>query len=217
MPSKAYKNFGKNIDTVSRLQKTYNDIRQARHTKGKGAFDHITRSAILFLVSSFEVYCEEVLYECCEKLINTAKKGSALPTEVQKTINAYTKNEKNAALPMSLCDDGWKKIYCDMVKKRTDALNTPNNHNLTDLFSSLVGVSDIKNIADIEKIDEIISFRGQITHRVKADSYVHIETVEEYREIVEKVVIDIDKKLCDHIKRKYKTKAPWNNTYEELK
>ena len=61
MPSKAYGKFQKNLETVQRLNITYETMKENRHSKGRGAFDHITRSAIVFLVSAFEVYCEDVL------------------------------------------------------------------------------------------------------------------------------------------------------------
>ncbi len=56
MPSKSYVHFLRNLDTVTRLQECYDIIRGNRNSKGRAAFDHITRSAVLFLVSAFEVY-----------------------------------------------------------------------------------------------------------------------------------------------------------------
>ena len=69
-----------------------------------------------------------------------------------------------------LCDEGWKTTYNRIVKEKTDALNTPNKAHLEKLFQSLIGFTstDINTISDIGKIDEIIVFRGEITHRVRA-------------------------------------------------
>lgn len=216
MPSKAYIQFLRNIETVSRLQETYEDAKKTRNKKGRGAFDHITRSAILFLVSSFEVYCEDVIRACSELLIKNAKIADNLPNAVKNTINDYALNISNCP-PIKLCDDGWKTTYNRIVKEKTDALNTPNKANLEKLFKSLIGftTTDINNISDIGKIDEIIIFRGEITHRVRAKKYVHIEKVVEYRTIIEKVVVAIDKKLYNYIKNKYH-KAPWKNTYKKV-
>ena len=88
MPSKAYGKFQKNLETVQRLNETYKTAKENRGSKGRGAFDHITRSAIVFLVSAFEVYCEDVLCESVEISIKHAKDACNLPHAVKKNINA---------------------------------------------------------------------------------------------------------------------------------
>ena len=221
MPSSSYTKFQKNMETVERLQKTYYDIKTQQHNKGgRGAFDHITRSAILFLISAFEVYCEDIICETCDCLIKNARDAKNLPHDVRSTICEYTKIDGNKTPPLELCDEGWRAVYRKIAKERTAALNTPKTDNLKVLFKELTGIKPrVIDAIVIDKsqnntLDPIIRFRGELAHRVKANHYVHIETVDEYLQTITQIVIELDKKICDHIKKQHMaSKQPWKKTY----
>lgn len=218
MPSKAYIHFQKNAETVERLCKTYYDIKQQQHCHGgRGAFDHLTRSAIVFLVSAFEVYCEDLLRETSEYLIKNAKDAINLPHDVRSTICEQAKKTS----PLDLCDEGWRKVYKQIVEDRTNGLNTPNTKNLEKIFQELVGMKPtiIRNLLTDSKgnnmIDPIIIFRGTIVHQVRANQYVQIETVQDYKQVIANIVVQLDKKMCDHIKSQSLAKnQPWRKQYK---
>ncbi|MBP5351773.1 MAG: hypothetical protein J6Y56_07415 [Fibrobacterales bacterium] len=220
MPSKAYMRLGKNLETVVRLQGTFYDAKKVRRMEGKGrgraAFDHITRSAIVFLVSSFEVYCEELLRECGAVQVKSVKKADELPSEVKETLEQYVL-EKNQ--PLRLCDDGWKSVYNEIVEKEINALNTPSVRHLQRLFKILVGLPEngIESMPiDVKKLDDLIQFRGQITHKVKADKYVTIECVDEYMDCIRGLTIGMDKLLLKYMRNRYKMKkVPWKSVYKK--
>lgn len=141
-----------------------------------------------------------------------------LPRSVKKTINNYVRNENNHVPPTSLCDEGWRQIYKDMVKLQTEHLNSPKSSILKDLFQKYVGVSTthIDEVPCIGKLDEIITFRGEIVHQVKSATYVHIEDVKEHLKVINEIVIGIDVMIRDHIKNAYSVKVPWNDTYVHI-
>ena len=219
MPTKSYGRFLNNLETVTRLENEYSCAKDRRHSKGKGAFDHITRSAVVFLVSSFEVYCEEVINECCNVMISYAKDAVNLPHLVKKTLSDHVRNEKNGVPPIDLCDEGWRGVYRMIVKQETERLNTPNLRKLKDLFQKLIGIESTQwdLIPDITTLDDIIVFRGEITHRVRAATYVRIEKVAEYKEYIGSLVIAIERMLRDFIMANYSSKVPWNDTYDRKK
>lgn len=216
VPTKAYVHFLKNLDTVTRLRGSYDIVRTKRGSKGKGAFDHITRSAILFLASSFEVYIEDVTIECCEQHITRAHDAKKLPHDVISNLNEYTKRDKTPYSPIDLCDEGWRTVYKTMVTEATSKLNTPKTTQIKDLFKRYVGISnnDVDGISRIDELDAFVQFRGEITHRVKATNYVSINQVEEYEGLVKSLVISIDTIMLEFFKRLYPNeKIPWRNTY----
>ncbi len=221
MPSSSYSKFIKNMETVKRLENTYYESKKVNHNKGgRGAFDHLTRGAVVFLVSSFEVYCENILMESCEHLIKNAKDAKYLPHAVRSTISDFVKCDSNGIPPTELCDEGWRAVYKGIVQKETDRLNTPSTKNLEKLFAKLLGVKKgfIENIVcdtlGTDRLDPIIVFRGEITHRVRANRYVHIEIVKEYEDTILNIVVSIDKKVCDYIKgTSLSKKQPWKKTY----
>ena len=216
MPSKSYTHFLRNLDTVTRLQECYDIIREKRNSKGRAAFDHITRSAVLFLVSAFEVYIEEVTYECCERNITMASNADKLPHGVRSAIDAYVRRKNSSITPISLCDEGWREVYKQMVRTELEPFNTPKVPKIKDLFSNFIGTTDpmIDGIPNIDQLDDFVCFRGEITHRVKASMYVKIEKVVEGKDLISGLVIEIDKMLCSFLHGQYPDKrVPWNATY----
>lgn len=215
MPSKAYIKFQNNLQTVQRLNETYEQMKKTRNSRGRGAFDHITRSSIVFLISAFEVYCEDIIREGVQKTIVSAKDASNLPKDVKNTIDNFVKNEKNGIPPIELCDEGWRNVYKNLIEKLLSAFNTPKKDNLKDLFKRFLGIKDsaLDKIADIDKLDDIVKYRGEIVHQVKAIKYVHIEDVKMYITTIHNIAINIDLIIRKHIKSIYKVKAPWNDTY----
>ena len=216
MPTKSYTRFTKNMETVNRLEETYEEIRTRRNRRGKAAYDHITRSAIIFLASAFEVYIEDVAKECCNQHISFAGDASKLPNDVKNTINNFVKKDKNAEPPIMLCDEGWRRIYRIIAEQETGKLNTPKKQQIQELFNRLIGISTTKidDIPNIEDLDSVITFRGEIAHRVKAEQYVKIEQVKKNVQTVKELVVEIDKMIINYFRDYYPEKrVPWNNSY----
>lgn len=216
MPTKAYAKFLKNMETVNRLEQTYDSMRAARHSRGKAAYDHITRSAIIFLASAFEVYIEDVVVECCNQHISFARDAKNLPGTVRDTLNKFVKNEKNGVPPTDLCDEGWRGVYRTIAQKNTGNLNTPKKQQITALFGELVGIHkpQIDAVPGMDDLDTVITFRGEIAHRVKASQYVTIDQVRTGVGIIVNLVVEIDKMILGYFKNMYPDKRlPWNNTY----
>lgn len=61
MPSQAYTTFKANLKQVDKLLDAFVTMRTP--TPGRKHLDHFTRSALLFLCSSWEVYIEQVANE----------------------------------------------------------------------------------------------------------------------------------------------------------
>lgn len=216
MPTKAYGKFLNNMETVKRLESTYDEIRTQRNHRGRAAYDHITRSAIIFLVSAFEVYIEDVTIECCKQHISFAGEAQNLPHDVKSTIDRYVKNENNHVPPIELCDTGWKEVYRCMVEKETARLNTPKKKQIGELFNNLLGIRvlDLENIEGIDDLDSVITFRGEIAHRVKAEQYVKIDQVRDNVKIISKLTVEIDKMILEYFRYCYPgRRLPWNYTY----
>ncbi len=215
MPSPAYNKFLKNLESVNRLQATYHDLRNNRSTRGRAAWDHITRSAFIFLASSFEVYIEDVLTESISKHIKYAGDAPKLPNDVKDTLNKYVRKDSNGVPPTDLCDEGWKTVYRNIGLARTEKLNTPKVENIKLLFKELIGAeSIITTVPDIGKLDDIISFRGEIAHRVRADEYVKIDTVEDAKKVISDIAKAIDRGVLQYLRTTYSGKRmDWYDVY----
>lgn len=215
MPSKSYAKFIKNMESVTRLESTYELLRSQRNGRGRAAWDHVTRSAIIFLASSFEVYIEDVLVEAVSKHIKYSSDAKNLPNNVKNTLNKYVRKEANSVPPTDLCDEGWRSVYKEITNLRTGKLNTPKKENIIRLFEELVGNVDIiTNVNDIDLLDDIISFRGEIAHRVRAQQYVTIIQATESRLAIQKIAMGIDRNLLHYLRDTYPNqRMDWYDSY----
>ena len=84
------------------------------------------------------------------------------------------------------------------------------------MFYKLVGInnSTVENLHRINDLDGVISFRGEIAHRVRAEQYVNIQQVHNNANIIRELVIEIDKMILEYFRTCYVGKRlPWNHTY----
>lgn len=138
-----------------------------------------------------------------------------MPLEVKKQISAYIKKHEHELKPMDLVGRGWKDIYLkEIVKEKTDSLNTPKREQINNFFEKLIGVEKLSNNwSDKNFINEFVSFRGTIAHQVRANKYVKIQDLRRYLEGVRTVVKETDLALYEHLKNYMDGYTPWNNTY----
>ncbi|MEK4091711.1 HEPN domain-containing protein [Viridibacillus sp. FSL H8-0110] len=214
MPSTAYKTFNNyNLKDIERLLDNHETVKGTG--KGKRALDHITRSTILLLVASWELYIEEVVIESVEILIEKLDNPINLPNAVKKSISNYVKNDKNELAAFKLAGEGWKNIYRELIVAETDRLNTPKKDPINILFNRYLGLVNVSQYWKTNSLNTIVTHRGQIAHRVKSINYVTVNEVELYIEEIKQHVIETDKILCSYLKR-ITTHTPWYITYPSI-
>lgn len=213
MPSKAYGVFQKNLEQVDRLRQTYDNELSRNSGRGKKSLDHITRSGVVFLCSSFEVYFEMVLEECCMILARTVQTPNELPNQVKKTISKHVKENNHELSPVIFASD-WKKYYLDMVRFDIAKLNTPKLEKIKGLISKYLGLNDIidKTVYPFAGIDDIVSERGEIAHKIYGRGYVTRGKLLEYQDTIRDAVKELDMVLHRELP-KIIHKRPWNYTY----
>ncbi|MBE5980346.1 MAG: hypothetical protein E7249_14600 [Paenibacillaceae bacterium] len=214
MPSKAYSTFTKNVQQVDRLLEAYDLLQGPK--RGKRKLDHLTRAALMFLCSSWEVYIEQVANESGEKIAKNINEIKKLPKKIKKTIAKQINKNKNDEEAI-LFIDSWREYYLGMLDMKTKGLNTPKQAQVTELFEDYLGIN--KDLIDssilmISEIDEIIVTRGEVAHNVFAERYLKKNVVDKYYDIIKMAVRDVDVMLYNYIPSVVdKGKKPWNNTY----
>jgi hypothetical protein len=218
MPSKAYSTFNWNITDVQRLINNYNTLNSTIGSRGRRALDHLTRSGVLLLAGAWEVYIEDLVKESATHLSKITD-PSKLPSNVKKTINNYVRKHDDESKPFSLIGDGWRNIYLEeIVVPAVGKINTPKSYIVDKLFSSYLGIENISNNWNNKDcIDDFISFRGNIAHRVKAEKneYVKVEYLEEQILIVRNAIITTDTVVAQFLSSTLQGRLPWNCVYKE--
>jgi len=81
MPSKAFTEFRKNIADVDNLISSHRILNNGG--RGKKGLGHITRSGIVMLCATWELYIESLLCESLEIILNRKTTPKDLPTIVK--------------------------------------------------------------------------------------------------------------------------------------
>lgn len=212
MPSVAYQIFIKNIETINRLFVAYQIVDNNENTnphRGRRALDHITRAAEVFLVSTVEVYLEDVLQECVNVHIKCAHNYANLPVAIQGMISTIPRRGPN---------DKWIQKYRRSARDECQGFNTPKIYPTELLFHKYAGIDphNISGIATAILIDPIVRYRGEIVHRLRVSDYVRITRVQNDKRTIESYVKDFDNMLRDSLHSYYLTqRVPWNRIAPE--
>ncbi len=216
MPSKAYANYCKNSQQVYKLIKVYDDTLEANKRRGKKGLDHLTRSGLMFLCSSWEVYVEQIAIEAGEIIAKRLRGPDGLPKEVKKKISKKIKESCNEIEPINFARN-WKEYYCNLINVEMKALNTPKKEKICSIFHAYLGLDKNRiesDVLTISGINEIVVARGDIAHNVFADTYLKKEKLIRYFDTINKTIIDIELLFYNYIPEiTGNAKRPWQNTY----
>ena len=213
MPSNAYKMFQKNLEQVNRLRDTYDSELSKNTNRGRRGLDHITRAGVVFLCSSFEIYFEMLLKECGTIITNELDVPSKLPKQVRKTLSKHVKENNNELSPVIFASD-WKAYYHNILDWDIEKLNTPKLYNISGLLAKYIGINDVidKTSYPFLGIDDIVSERGEIAHKLYGTEYVKREKLLEYQDTIRDAVKELDLILYRELPKIIGHK-PWRKTY----
>lgn len=221
MPSKSHGKFTKNKADIARLW----EIHEAVAGSGVGrkhAVEVLNRSAIVFITSCWEAYVEDVAMEAFDWLLANAPAADSIPLKVRTlAVRDILAAEKKDALVWNLADSKWRSVlekHRDKTKKKwVNPLNTPKSSQVEDLFETVLGLRALcrgwrwrgMSAANaVKKLDNYVSLRGQIAHRLKGSRSVHKATSRDYLAHVSRLV-----DMTDHATRSHLVgtvgKSPW--------
>lgn len=214
MPSRAYGVFKNNVKQVDKLLEAYDQLKTP--TRGRKHLDHLTRAALMFLCSSWEVYLEQIALEACSIISERLVSPTELPESVRKSLSQAIKNSKHELEPVKFAMD-WKGYYYEHTKKYTDNLNTPKKGQVLEILEKYLGVDIVRAKAEIpmlSQINDIVRLRGEIAHNVYAEEYVKKSTVIAHKETIDQLVKEMEIFLWNVIPDITNGARPWQNTYQ---
>lgn len=148
-------------------------------SKKKHNLEVLHKSAIVLLVACWEAYVEDLADLSFDFLMKNAKSPNDFPKKVLSIAGSSLKADKNDSKIWDLAGEGWRKTlfkHQEKVKNRyIGKLNTPRPKQIDEMFENLIGIKNIskqlkwqgapnKNV--IERLDKLITLRGEIAHRV---------------------------------------------------
>lgn len=220
MGSKASGAFTTNSKDVVRLWEIHEDV------GGQGAgrkrdVEILNRTAIVFITACWEAYVEDVAMEAFNLLLTGAKDSSAIPPKVQAFVGRRLVEAKNPQDVWRLADLRWRAevtSYGNEVKEKwVSTLNTPKSPQVNTLFEELLGIVNLSShwhwgamsaTRAAKKLDDYITVRGNIAHRVKHDADVYKDWGTDYLNHVQRLVGTTDDAISKHL-AKFLGARPW--------
>ena len=181
MPSQAFTVFNsRKKKEILEIARVFQEINSG---PGPNTKYSLLNGALVLLVSSWEVYCEDVCGQAAETIKERPSlRFAQLREKLRKDIIHYAGNqykgnqdpltEKVAMLP----DGGWRILLVDRLNEYVQDFNTPKfsrqrGKNLDDLFRQALGIKISKEIEGFledeglcNRLDEVVTLRGAIAH-----------------------------------------------------
>ncbi len=216
--------FKENLKDVDRLLDFH--VKIAGGTRGrKYEVEVLNKGALVLLVACWEAFVEEVAGSAFEFLLNNATNHSVFPAKVLSLASEPLRKAQDGREVWQLAGDGWKKVLIDhrdrTLSKSINGFNTPRAENIDRLYEHLLGITGIsrnwrwRGITPeqaTKKLNDIISTRGSIAHKVKHSGYVYKKDVEDARKFILRLAVITNNRTCNHLKKLTK-KKPWK-TYK---
>lgn len=180
----------------------------------------LNRAAIVFICACWEAYVEDAAIEAFDHLCN-APTADAITTKVKALVGESLATASDKSTIWNLADKGWQDVLIahrqSVMKKWVESFNTPKSAQVDWLFENLLGLRNLtskwrwkkmtKETA-ARKLDEFISMRGDIAHRLKSSDNVKKNAGTRFLNHVERLAKATDAALFDHL-RKQLGRRPW--------
>lgn len=220
MPSAAKSAFEANREDVDRLWAIHQDVAGGGPGR-KRDVEVLNRAAVVFITACWESYVEDVAKEAFDHMVDHAPSASAVPSKIKSFVAQRLRDEQNPLEEWALADSGWQtqlKAHQSEVEKRwTGSFNTPKSEQVKGLFSEMLGITNVttdwrwkkmKASTARDKLDEYVTLRGDIAHRVTSTTPVYKADGSDYLNHVVRLSDKTDDTVRKHIEKVVGT-PPW--------
>ena len=181
----------------------------------------LNRSAIVLLVACWEAYVEDLADIAFDFLLKHARRPTDIPKKVLSMASKELREHKDPVRVWELAADGWKKVLAghkeDVKNRYVGRLNSPRPDTIDELFESLIGAKSLSrewkwqsssNKRTLERLDQLITLRGSIAHRVSASTPVHRGLVQQANDLVGHLSAILSNQVANHLYNLFAVE-PW--------
>lgn len=209
-----------NREDIERLleihKETAGDSRGKKHN-----VEVLNKSAITLMVGCWEAYVEDVADAGFDFLVKNIDGPHSLPPKVLAMASRDLRNSEDETKVWALAQDGWRAVlegHRDAIKERhTGRINTPRPKQVDKLFENLLGLKAVSkswkwtgasNRNVIDRLDRLITLRGEIAHRVTASEPVHKKHVGRSLNLIGYLSVKLSNQVRQHVGQ-VTGKEPW--------
>lgn len=224
----AHQTFWKNLEEVVRLVEIHEEL-SGTGRGYKHRVEVLNKSAIVLLVACWESFVEDLAESAFSIILSRATDPMVFPNNVLAMVAKSLRENKNDTFIWKLAGDGWKSIMksykLTVFQKYTGTLNTAKTAQVDGIYASLIGLKKLsshwhwrrmssKNATN--KLDALISLRGDIAHRVAAAKRVTKGNVKDYTDFVNRIAVETSNAVRDLINKQTKKDCWPSFTYESI-
>jgi len=203
--------FLENVSEVKRLLEIHSQI-GGTSPGHKHNLEVLNKSAIVLMSATWESYVEDLAKNSFDFMITNCSTHSKIPNKVLAQAVKDIKSSKNDLDVWQIAGDGWKTVLTDyrneVIKKHVDSLNTPRTENIDALFESILGIKSISknwywkgmsNSQAIQKLEDLVTIRGDIAHKVRTAKSVKKLTITGYLTFLNRISTITHNRCNDHL------------------
>ncbi len=211
MSSIAKQNFDQNKQDVASLWAIHQEIAGAGPGR-KRDVEVINRSAMIFITACWESYIEDVAKESFEFILQHMTGAQSVPAKLKAFVAAPYLEQKDPRKVWELADSGWKTILIgrknEILNEWLGHFNTPKTAQIDQLFEELLGLKRLSNCwhwqrvnneAAKKKLDDYVTIRGNIAHRIRHSGAVYKNWGIGYLRHTEGLVHCTDQKMREYV------------------
>ena len=182
-------------------------------------FEVLHKSAIVLLVACWEAFIEDLAAATLSWMILHSKSHSTFPPVVHSIVSHRSTTEARLGI--------WPETGGELLSRTTSkscwlvttgALNTPRAKQLDELLEKTVGLRALssswswkgRSAAQArDALDDLISLRGSIAHRVTSARHVRLKDVSDARHFVCRLAVKSHNAVCAYLVGVHGS-SPWN-------
>lgn len=177
----------------------------------------LNKSAIVLTVACWEAFVEDCAQSSLDFMIDRIPNHNKLP----KLVLERVASKHTGVKAWDFAGDGWKKCLrsnlSEVLAKTTGKLNTPRSPQVNELFRNTIGLTDVSSdwhwpgkgrIAAEKSLDDLVTLRGGIAHRVSTSQAVRKADVYRSLDLVFRLAVKTSNSVRIHLKD-IVGKAPW--------
>lgn len=201
------------IDNVNEVR----GLRKFRPPSEGESKEVLYKGSIVLLVACWESFVEDLVSHSLEYMIEKCDSPTMFPaTVLDRVASSY-----NGSKIWSLAGDGWRQALRDNMKsvlgKTTGIFNTPRSDDVDGLFKKVIGLEKISHAwhwdgvnheRAASELNDLVTLRGSIAHRVKPDKTVSLDTVKAAEDLVQFLAVKSHNRTLAHLKQAVGS-SPW--------
>lgn len=220
MPSNSKHVFEDNKADIEQLWIIHEDYAGQGRGRKRGV-EVLNRSAIIFVTACWESYIEDLAVEAFDYLLLNAQDSTAIPNKVKSLAVKVLREDKNPLQIWEIADGGWRDVVKrhkgEVHKAWLEKFNTPKTAQVNGLFENMIGLSQLsshwrwKKMSALQSeaaLDDFITIRGNIAHRIRDAKPVAKNTGTRYLTHVSQIVDRCEVTVSQHLKD-LTGAAPW--------